>query len=344
MAERTARPLKKKLLALAVSGLVSFVVAELATRTLLGSPLAERLPIMQMQANSLRGWQMVPSEVHYTYHHPVHVNAHGFRGPEIGPKRPETVRVVALGDSLVYGQGVADDETLPFYLERWLEADDTGRRDWEVINTGHRSYDTRQELRVLDELGRELEPDVVVLFWFWNDLFQRRIQDTYAWLAQVEPVAFDTSAKMEGWTRTSWQLKQFVRRSAFVMFAHDAIARKESKAFAPELRTNGRERARAHLERFLELSRKLEFVPLLVIIPDPNEVRGEFIAETLGDDTEASATALGLRTVRLLPSLRTWYEREGEVPVIPYDGHYLPEGNELMARDVARALLDALPL
>ena len=79
---------KKRVLALGLSTLLAFALAELAVRAMAGAPLVERLPILRVQANPHRGWEMIPSEDHYTYQHLVHVNALGLRGSEIGAKQP----------------------------------------------------------------------------------------------------------------------------------------------------------------------------------------------------------------------------------------------------------------
>src|SRR5262245_26290034 len=87
MDERMRRR-KARLLALALSLLAALLVAELTVRVLVGAPLRERLPVMRVRANPYRGWEMVPSEDHYTYEHLVHVNALGLRGRESSRRRP----------------------------------------------------------------------------------------------------------------------------------------------------------------------------------------------------------------------------------------------------------------
>ena len=238
---RWRRRWRRRCLALALSLLSTLALAEVAVRVLVGAPLSERLPILMMRANPVRGWEMVPQMLHYTYQHPVQVNALGLRGPELEAKRPGEVRVLALGDSLVYGQGVADDETLPAALERFLDehehndrvGDRVGDRVWTVVNAGHRAYDTRQELALLEELGARIQPDLVLLCWYWNDLNERDIQRTYENLEPLGEVAFDTGNRVEGWDRVRWQGKQLARKSALVMLAHDWLSRSRQRPIDP---------------------------------------------------------------------------------------------------------------
>ena len=82
---------KKKLLIALASFAAAALIGELAVRILIGAPLAERLPILLMQANETRGWEMVPNHVHYTYRYEVRVNSLGLRGPELAEKRSGTI-------------------------------------------------------------------------------------------------------------------------------------------------------------------------------------------------------------------------------------------------------------
>jgi lysophospholipase L1-like esterase len=105
----------------------------------------------------------------------VAANSWGFRGPEFTLARPPgTVRVVVVGDSITWGQGVAADETFWAELERELRPDLRGRGlDLEVIPLavcGSRLVDNVIRLEVL---GQRLQPDLVVVQYFPNDLEDR---------------------------------------------------------------------------------------------------------------------------------------------------------------------------
>lgn len=94
---------------------------------------------------------------------PVRVDRDGFRAPSSdgrhGPKRPGERRVLLLGDSLVFGYGVAFDETLGHQLEGHLEAA-TGT-EWTVANAGTPGHGTWELALQLDHFAA-FEPDVVV--------------------------------------------------------------------------------------------------------------------------------------------------------------------------------------
>ncbi len=329
----------RKLVVGVLALVASLALAEIVVRLAYGAPRVERLPLMLMEANESCGWRMVPNQVHYTYQHEVRVNSLGLRGPELGPKRADEVRVLALGDSLVYGQGVAETETLPSQLERALAARDPERRSWTVVNAGHRAYDTYQELQLLAELAPAIQPDVVVLFWYWNDLHERDVARTYANLKGKGALVFDTGDRLEGWDGVRWRLKQLVRRSALVMFVHDALGHSRDPALGPGYADKRFAKLAGYLERFAADAPVLGHDPVFALIPDPNLLAGREETRALGARATALAVERGLPVIDLAPALEPLVRETGELPVIPFDGHYLPEANGAMAELVAERLL-----
>jgi hypothetical protein len=96
------------------------------------------------------------------YRIPVHFNEMGFRGPEFAvPKPPDTFRILALGDSMVEGMQVREDQVLTTRIQQAL-ADVSPHV--EVLNLGVSGYGTDDELDVLRRYGPELQPDLVLVF------------------------------------------------------------------------------------------------------------------------------------------------------------------------------------
>jgi hypothetical protein len=94
-------------------------------------------------------------------------NAVGLRGRrEYTPVPPPGVqRVLAVGDSFVFGEKLRDEESLPAQLETALSRH--GR--WEVLNLGVPGYGTDQQWLRLQRLGFRYRADVVVLGFFEDD-------------------------------------------------------------------------------------------------------------------------------------------------------------------------------
>ena len=107
-------------------------------------------------------------------------NSLGYRGAEIAVPKPEGVfRIVALGGSTTYGQGIEDWRlAYPAQLERILR-EDYGYAGVEVVNAGVHGYASWDSLanfafRVLD-----LEPDLIIVYHGINDLAARMVDPAY---------------------------------------------------------------------------------------------------------------------------------------------------------------------
>ncbi len=99
----------------------------------------------------------------------LRTNAHGFRGPEIPPATDETITIVALGDSILFGHGVEEHEGYARQLEGDLNSAYPAK-DWRVINTGVPGYSTVMEVETLVTKALQFEPDLVLWNLVPNDL------------------------------------------------------------------------------------------------------------------------------------------------------------------------------
>lgn len=98
----------------------------------------------------------------------LRTNSLGGRGPEVAAQAPAgTLRVVALGDSFTFGQGVEEEDTWPMVAGATMVA---GGRPVEVLDFGVPGHGTPQSVALLERRLLPLEPDVVLLAVFANDL------------------------------------------------------------------------------------------------------------------------------------------------------------------------------
>jgi hypothetical protein len=97
------------------------------------------------------------------------INGLGFRGEEVAvAKPPGTRRIICLGDSFTFGEGVHEPDTFPRKLEARLRAESPDDKV-EVINAGVQAYGTREEGALFSLRCQPLNPDGVVLAMFLND-------------------------------------------------------------------------------------------------------------------------------------------------------------------------------
>jgi lysophospholipase L1-like esterase len=100
------------------------------------------------------------------------INGLGFRGDRCLPQKSlETKRIVCLGDSFTFGQGVHFQHTFGHLLERHLSGrvSTTLPKPVEVINAGRCGFSTPEELACYRDLAETLKPDVVILQMSDND-------------------------------------------------------------------------------------------------------------------------------------------------------------------------------
>lgn len=121
------------------------------------------------------GFQQVAAHGEATKH-----NAQGFRdASDVGPKSPDTLRIVCLGGSTTYGVSVHDnDDTFPVQLEQTLSNDPIpGWPKVEVWNLGVGGYTSAEVLAMLHFYALPLNPDVVLIHCAINDVAPRFYND-----------------------------------------------------------------------------------------------------------------------------------------------------------------------
>lgn len=103
---------------------------------------------------------------------PVHTNSLGLRDDREYDlrKKPGTFRILVLGDSVTFGHGSIAENTSPRLLEGKLRAW-RPEVDWQVWNAAVPGYNTAQELAHLLEVGPSFQPDLVIVGFYENDLF-----------------------------------------------------------------------------------------------------------------------------------------------------------------------------
>lgn len=158
----------------------------LRRRKLLAIPLAALLVLAGVEAFFQATWHeeipvrvFVPGSSFVFGLDPAHpeVNALGTRGPEVAVDKGGTFRILVLGDSVAFGEGVAAAEAFPALLESEL-ADLPG--GCQVLNAAVRGYTAWNEAAWFRERGAALDPDLVLvaaclndvvdplLHWYWD--------------------------------------------------------------------------------------------------------------------------------------------------------------------------------
>jgi hypothetical protein len=106
--------------------------------------------------------------LHHRAERSAGLNRWGYRGPVVGRKQANEVRVAMLGGSTVFGYGGQWDEAIPALLERELNASPAGLL-WRVINLGYNSEGAFAFRGNLEDFAF-LDYDLVILYEGYNDM------------------------------------------------------------------------------------------------------------------------------------------------------------------------------
>ncbi len=167
---------------LCLSTAFALAALEIASRVLwpLPLPMAD-VRNAGLYAPTTRGCGLTPgyrgmfSLVTQQGEHPVSINSLGMRGPEIKTKQPGERRILVVGDSLPFGYGVSDEETMCHRLQSRMNAD--GHRI--IVGNGGipGMGNFESTLRILD-LAPDFEPDAVLMcIYLGNDALDNRIRE-----------------------------------------------------------------------------------------------------------------------------------------------------------------------
>jgi lysophospholipase L1-like esterase len=122
----------------------------------------------------LLGMRYIPEAV-WRFRHPEYrveyaINTDGFRDAKARSERkpPGVTRVLLLGDSFTFGQGVDYEQAWPVLAEQELERQGL---KVDLVKAGMQGADTRSELILLRRLVKSYDADAVVVGFLINDLF-----------------------------------------------------------------------------------------------------------------------------------------------------------------------------
>jgi lysophospholipase L1-like esterase len=273
------------------------------------------------------------------YEAAITIGAAGLRGADSRPRGSATYRIVCLGDSFTFGQGVGDDEAFPAQLERLLAARFPGT-DVQVLNAGVPGYGTVDELRYLESRIAVLDPDLVVVqFLSVNDFHNNsapalgRVEVRDGWLYENE------APRAQPWRTIDWLKRQSrlahlvsERAGAFAMRLGFLGVSGAGAIDAPQAQL-----AVATLRRVAEVAKARGAGSLFVlatgqapvVAPNAPEIPAKAIVER-------AAREAGAAFVDLTPHLRgRAADRELYYPL---DGHWTVAGHAVAAAALADAI------
>ena len=249
------------------------------------------------------------------------INALGLRGPEVTRDKPAgTLRVLGLGDSFTFGVGVRDEDTFLRRLENRLDDE----QPVEVLNAGTQGYNTRDQQVTLERRWLGLEPDLVLVVFYLNDIYRDESAVAF-WNngegdgVYLQPTGLARHSRLVDWCQYSWRARELRRR----MIAHysQAYFTDPGSFFSSDNESAQHmdwAASRAALERIVELSRTHGFRVGLAIFPELMSLEN-YPFEAIHDFVQTACAEIGLPAHDLLPAFRNKDARQ--LWVHPTDHH-----------------------
>ena len=166
-----------RLAAVAVSAALALISIEAALRFTGGRPVFDASVNVAREHfasiyehDSRLGWVPRAHARSVLWNVPVTTGRDGIRqnGHPLDDTRMRS-QVLALGDSFTFGDGVADADTWPAYLERLLDQRLPARR-YQVLNAGASSYGLDQAILRAEDLIPRYRPELVILSFIEDDI------------------------------------------------------------------------------------------------------------------------------------------------------------------------------
>ena len=353
-------PLKRKhRLAVAVGSTVLALIVIEGLLHLFPPPISDRL----FQTDARFGRFHIPGRQGYQrspeFVVSVKINSQGLRDTEHTVEKPTGVyRVLILGDSFAEGMQVPLEDTVGKQLEQLLNA--RGGPPYEVVNAGVAGFGTDTELLFYRSLGRLYHPDLVLLFFFRNDLADNgdfryfKLEDGVLKTVETRSAGQDSRpmAAIRGWL---WDHFMLIRLLGNAWNEAQGVASAAGSSQSPEIDPAFRVPMSGEVEGQWSLTTALleeidrevradDAHLVLVGIPDVHSVESQrpqpgFDMGQVNRHLGEVAASAGIAYIDLLPGFSSQYESTRAALYWPVDEHWNSAGHQLAAQIVFDSLV-----
>jgi hypothetical protein len=317
---------------------LGLLAMEVGIRLVFGDPQPFLLPQVRHMLTHW-GYKTVPLQDSFTGAQRVVTNAAGYRDdawPDA--KAAGALRVLAIGDSITFGNLADQSET--FAARLGMRVRKPGTVEWLTAAVG--GWNTIEERNFLRAEGMALAPDLVVLFFFYNDF------DTEAQLRTIE---LSADGRLEGrpgilrWL--SYDAIFYLKRSALVRLTRDLLDglvnaddyRRRFNTLLVEDKVDLAQDPRiattySLLRDMDQLARAGGADFMVVFCPSLDIARLKGVEPTFIGHLGAFVRSLGATFVDAAPAFQKAPDPE-RLFMFPWDNHYSARGHELVSQVVA---------
>lgn len=278
-------------------------------------------------------YDFIPSSSAIVEWRRVVINRDGYRGKMIQKKKPEgTLRIIGIGDSVMFGWGVEESECFLEKLQGLL-ARHYGQYNWEILNTAVPGYNAVMEVNALARKGLEYEPDVVIYNFIGNDIdLPNFIRGRYQARNTAKSFLVEFIRKRFRPSDNPFQWSGELVNAPF----NSQTARFENQPESvPEIYRDlvGMESFKRAMQEFKQLSLKEHFIPLIITYGKPVNA----------EELKALWEEVGIRyCVITFEEFRKDFGVQGFLPPLglsPVDPHPSKYGHEVIARELFETVI-----
>jgi lysophospholipase L1-like esterase len=270
--------------------------------------------------------RLKPNQEAFTHSFHVATNSYGLRNEEFTPKPPPgTFRILCLGDSLTFGNGVDLSDTYPKQLE--IRLNGAGRQRYEVINAGVPAYDTWQEVTYLREEGWQFEPNLVIIGFYANDIVPRP--------SRLTPPAGVARHEVKSRSDIANAAVYLLKRSRVLLLLRERFNQLMSQ-ISPSLDVihqqsllrgtphhyveAGFREVDASFGELTTLAKEHEFAMIVVMFPMAEQIVAKYPNAIYPDRVKEIAGRHGIPVIDLMPAFEREFSGFGSL-FIEWDGH-----------------------
>jgi len=304
-----------------VSMLVSIGFLELALRLVLAPPIVWKYPQEQYDFDPEIGHWMRPNQRAFTHDKPVATNSAGIRDAEYAEESASDVyRILALGDSQTFGNGLDLIDTWPKQLESTLNSNSPSM-GYEVINGGLPGSDTWQHEIILERMLPKYKPDAVILAFYTNDVVESFVPSDEARTSE---------------SKLAKQLAYLLKRSALLLSLRSAIQSvlmsvNPSPGYMQELAVvQGDDdpsldaqwrQVETSLSNMARISNDSDVELIVAVLPRRDQVSGQLAWQKFHARIQAILSRHRIPAVLTIEPLQQSFDTYGPELFIPWDGH-----------------------